>query len=261
MLNSRWRSDNLMSLNSRWQFGNILLLSSNDRICSFNWTRGSKNCFLTIFSNLYRYFYFLVFSQNCYLLVSLHLSWLHGTPISHPIYIPFVLWITRRTCAPIFLVHITPFLEVRCSWEPDTRVSTGILSPFRLLPKVSRANARLGDCESYLFFSSKSSNWHFLPWHKPPQSQRSTARERDPKGISKLVNKVDFCLSDNSCWTTFQAFFALDRIPDGSLHFGPFNSADLPHYKILHSGFLNVPLPFGMLLEVSPNGCHTFDWL
>jgi hypothetical protein len=34
-----------------------------------------------------------------------------------------------------------------------------------------------------------SSNWHFLAWHKPPLSQRSTARERNPQGISNLVNK------------------------------------------------------------------------
>jgi hypothetical protein len=60
---------------------------------------------------------------------------------------------------------------------------------------------------------------------------------------------------------TSQALFALDCIPDGSLHFIPFDSADLPHYKILHSGFLNVPLPFGTLPEVSHDGCHTFDWL
>jgi hypothetical protein len=131
-----------MSLNSHWQFGDILLLSSNDRICSFNWIRGSKHCFLTSFSNLYRCILFLVFSQNCYLLVSLHLSWLHGNWISHLVFIPFVLRIPPRTYTPIFLAHIMRFLEVRCSWEPGTGISTGFLSPFRLLPKVSHANVR-----------------------------------------------------------------------------------------------------------------------
>jgi hypothetical protein len=130
-----------MLLNLRWQFGIILLLSSNDRICSFNWIRGSKHCFLTSFSNLYCYFLFLVFLQHCYLLVSSHLSRLRGTPIFHPILIPFVLWIPRFTCAPMFLAHITRFLEVRRSWEPGTKISTGILSPFHLFfPKASRAN-------------------------------------------------------------------------------------------------------------------------
>jgi hypothetical protein len=129
-----------MSLNLCWQFGDILLLSSNDRICSFNWTRGSKHCFLTSISNLYCYFLSLVFMQHCYLLVSLHLSWLRGTPISYPVFIPFVLRLPRRTCAPIFLAHFTRFLEVRLLWEPGTRVSTSILSLFRLFPKISHAN-------------------------------------------------------------------------------------------------------------------------
>jgi hypothetical protein len=60
---------------------------------------------------------------------------------------------------------------------------------------------------------------------------------------------------------TSQALFALDHVPAGSLHFGQFDSADLPWYKILRSRFLNVPMPFGMLLEVSPEGRHTSDRL
>ncbi len=118
----------------------ILLLSSNDRICSFNWIRGSKHCFFTSFSNLNRYFLLLVFLQNCYLLVSLHLSRLRRTLISHPVFILFVLQIPHHTCAPIFLAHMTCFLKARRSWEPGTRISTGFLSRFRLLPKVSHAN-------------------------------------------------------------------------------------------------------------------------
>jgi hypothetical protein len=109
-----------------------LLLSSNNRICSFIWIRGSKHSFLTSFSNFYRYFPFLVFLQRRYLLVSLHLSWLHGTPISYPIFIPFVLRILHRTCAPMILAHLTHFLKVRCLWESGTKISTSILSPFCL---------------------------------------------------------------------------------------------------------------------------------
>ncbi len=119
-----------------------LLLSSNNRICSFDWIRGSKHCFLTSFSNHKCYFLLLVFLQNCYLLVSSHLSRLCGTPISHPVFIPFVLRIPRCTCAPTFLAHMTRFLKARRSWEPGTRISTGFLSPFHLLPKVSHANVR-----------------------------------------------------------------------------------------------------------------------
>jgi hypothetical protein len=129
-----------MSLNSCWQFGNIQLLSSNDRICSFNWIRGSKHCFLTSFSNLNCYILFLIFLRNRYLLVSLHLSRLCGNPISHPVFIPFGIQVPCRTCAPIFLAHITYFLKVRRLWEPGTRISTGFISPFHLLPKVSHMN-------------------------------------------------------------------------------------------------------------------------
>jgi hypothetical protein len=56
---------------------------------------------------------------------------------------------------------------------------------------------------------------------------------------------------------TSQALFAPDCVPAGSLHFVPFDSADLPCYKILRSGLLNGPLPYSMLLEVSPEECHT----
>jgi hypothetical protein len=128
---------------AKFMFCNLatsLLLSSNFRILSFIWIRGSKHSFLTSFSNFYGYFLFLVFLRRHYLLASSHLSWLHGTPISFPVFIPFVLLIPRHTCAPMFLAHLTRFLKVRRSWEPGTSVSTGILSPFRLFPKVSHAN-------------------------------------------------------------------------------------------------------------------------
>jgi hypothetical protein len=127
--------------NAHWQFGDILLLSSNDRISSFSWIRGSKCCFLTSFSHLNCYFLFLVFLRNCYLLVSLRLSWLQGNLISCPIFSH--LWyskIPRCMCAPIVLAQMMHFLEARCSREPGIRISTGFLSPFRLSPKVLHAN-------------------------------------------------------------------------------------------------------------------------
>ncbi len=144
-----WQTDIAKYLPTYWQ-SNVAkftlailrhpIASSSGRICNFNWIRGSKYCFLTSFSNLYCYFHFLVFLRHCYLLVYLHLSWLHGTPISHPVFISFVLRIPRCIYAPKFMAHITCFLKVRHLWGPGTRNSTGIFSPFRLLPKVSRAN-------------------------------------------------------------------------------------------------------------------------
>jgi hypothetical protein len=56
-----------------------------------------------------------------------------------------------------------------------------------------------------------------------------------------------------------QALFTLVCIPVGFLHFVQFDSVDLLLYKILCSGFLKVPLPFGMRLEVSPEGRRIFD--
>jgi hypothetical protein len=56
-------------------------LNRNDRVSSFYLTRGSKLCFLTCFSYFSCYFHILVFLWNRYLLIFLHLSWLHGNPI------------------------------------------------------------------------------------------------------------------------------------------------------------------------------------
>jgi hypothetical protein len=46
-----------------------------------------------------------------------------------------------------------------------------------------------------------------------------------------------------------------------SLRFTQGNIAGLPCYKILCSGILNVPLPYGMHLKVSPKGPHIFEQL
>jgi hypothetical protein len=58
-----------------------------------------------------------------------------------------------------------------------------------------------------------------------------------------------------------QALLALDHVPVGSLHMVQCNSADLPCYEILCSGFLNAPLLYGMHLDVSPEGHHIFNRL
>ncbi len=64
-------------------------LNRNDRVSSFEWTRGSKLCFLTCFSYFSCYFLIQVFSQNCYLLISSRLSRLHGNLISCPVFCTF----------------------------------------------------------------------------------------------------------------------------------------------------------------------------
>ncbi len=46
-----------------------------------------------------------------------------------------------------------------------------------------------------------------------------------------------------------------------SLRFAQGDSVGLPCYGILCSGKLNVPLPYGMHLKVSPKGRHIFERL
>jgi hypothetical protein len=70
---------------------------------------------------------------------------------------PFVLRIPRRTCAPMFLEHIKRFLEVSCSWEPGTRISTGFFPWSAFLCKGLLCKRPLGNRKSYHFLS-KSSN-------------------------------------------------------------------------------------------------------
>jgi hypothetical protein len=74
---------------------------------------------------------------------------------------------------------------------------------------------------------------------------RSTAWVGNPQGISKLVNKVNCCLS----------------FMTASLRFAQGDSAGLPCYEILRSGILNVPLPYGIHLKVSHKGRHIFERL
>jgi hypothetical protein len=103
LLNTCWQFGVHASLNICWRFGIILLLNSNDRVSSIYWTRGS---ILTRFSYFSRYFLILVFLQNHYSLISSHLSWLHGNPISCPVFsYPWHFKAVHCTCAPMFLVQ------------------------------------------------------------------------------------------------------------------------------------------------------------
>jgi hypothetical protein len=46
-----------------------------------------------------------------------------------------------------------------------------------------------------------------------------------------------------------------------SLCFTQGDSAGLPHYEILRSEILNIPLLYGMRLKVSPKGRHIIEQL
>ncbi len=251
-----------MSLNSCWQFVKILSLSSNNRICSFYWIRGSKHCFLTSFSNLYCYFLCLIFLHGRYLLVSLHLSWLRGNSISHPVF--SYLWFSEY-----HVVNAPPYF-----WHTSRVFSNQDACGNMVQELVPAFFPRSTFCRRFLMQTSigslwfipfllmpNSTYWHFLGWHKPMLSQCSIAQERNPQGISKVVNQGWLLLVWQQLLDNFQSIFALDRVPVDSMHFVQFNSVDLPCYKILCSEFLNVPLPFGMRLKVSPEGRHIFNWL
>ncbi len=140
----------------------------------------------------------LVFLQNCYLLISSCLSWLHGNPISCPV--------SRTLGTPSqYVLHAPPcfwhrtrgFLEARCSWEPGSNLTTGEFFLFRLLLKVSGANVRWTEHVSY-FFSLKNPQTDTFLRDLGLAKLRSTARVWNPQGISKLVIKVDCCLSYDS---------------------------------------------------------------
>ncbi len=168
MLKIRWQSVDLLSLNARWQFGDILSLSSNDRICSFYWIRGSKHCFLTSFSNLHCYFLCQVLLHGCFLLVSLHVSWLHGNPISHPVF--SYLWFSEY-----HVVHAPPyFWHTLCLFSKQD--ACGNLVQELVLAFFPRSAFRqrflmqtsVGSSQIIPFLLMPNSlYWHFLAWHMP----------------------------------------------------------------------------------------------
>jgi hypothetical protein len=73
------------------------------------------------------------------------------------------------------------FLEARRSWEPGSSLTTGEFSLFHLLPKVSDANVCWTEHHSYLSFSQKSSNWHFLAWPRPSQATQYSSGMESPR--------------------------------------------------------------------------------
>jgi hypothetical protein len=74
------------------------------------------------------------------------------------------------------------FLKARCSWEPGSSLNTCEFSLFCLLPKVSAANVHWTEHDSYLSFSQKSLNWHFLAWPWPSQATQYSPGMESPKG-------------------------------------------------------------------------------
>ncbi len=144
-------------------------INRNYRGSSFYKTRGSKLCFLTCFSYFSCYFHILVFLWNRYILISsCPFFWLHGNTISCPVSCTIGTPSYYVVHAPPYFWHrMHWFLEARCSWEPGSRLTTGIIFPFLPFAEGLRCKRPLGKQKSYFSYSQKSSHWHFLAWHKP----------------------------------------------------------------------------------------------
>jgi hypothetical protein len=135
-INTRWPFGIHVSLNVCWQLGDNLLLNRNNRVISFCWTNWSKLCFLTSPSNFCCYFLILVLLQNCYLLF--FCAFLGCTGIQFLVPFSCTFWhskVVRCTCTPMFWHRMRGFLKGRHSREPGSRLTTGDLFPFRLLPR------------------------------------------------------------------------------------------------------------------------------
>ncbi len=193
---------------------NLLLYNRYDRVSSFYWTRGSKLCFLIRFSYFSCYFLSLVFLQNCYSLISLHLSWLCRNPISCPVsQTPLALQGSTLYMRPhVSGTECMGFSKQEAHGNLVT-LTTSDLSPFGF-SECSWCKHLLGERESYLSYSQKSLSSTFLHDIRPSKLRR-VARVRNPLGISKLVNKVN-CWVPCALLTILRAFLATKSFAAGS---------------------------------------------
>jgi hypothetical protein len=113
------------------------------------------------------------------------------------------------------------FLKARHSWEPGSSLTTGEFSLFCLLPKVSCVNVHWTEHDSYLSFSQKSSNWHFLTWFRPSQAMQYSLGMESPKGYPNSwigwLSLVLWQLPCTSLKAIVQAFLAKNSFAAGSL--------------------------------------------
>jgi hypothetical protein len=163
-----------------------------------------------------------------------------------PFLVPLALW------ASTSYMHLNNFgTEGVCFSKQDARGNLVVaslpvnfpLSAF--LPKVSCANVHWTEHESYLSYSLKSLNWHFLAWPSPSKATQYSLGMESPRSFpNSWIRLIVTCLMTVS------------------LCFTHGDSAGLPCYKILCSRILNIPLPYGMrCLKVSPKGHHIFERL
>ncbi len=199
-----------------------------------------------MFSHMFLLFQLLhlVFLQNRYLLISSRLSWLHGNLILVPFLVPLALRASTSYMRP----HVSGTERVGFS-KQDARgnlVVASLLVNFPLSAFCRRflVQTSIGLNTNHTFLSLKTPRTDTFLCDLGLAKLPSTARVWNPQGISKLVNKVDCCLSYDS----FLALHSQQKCRPSLL-------------QMLCSGILNVPLPYGMRLKVSHKGRHIFEQL
>ncbi len=174
--------------------GTSYCLNRNNRVSSFYWTRESKLCFLTCFSYFSCYFHILYFCKIATYYFFCAFLGCMGIPFLVPFLVPLALRASTSYMGP----HVSGTECVGFS-KQDARGNLVVASlpvnvPFSAFCQRFLVQKSVGlNTNSYLSFSQKSLNWHFLAWPRPSQATR-TAWVWNPQGISKLVNKVDCCL-------------------------------------------------------------------
>ncbi len=159
-------------------------LNRNDRVSSFYWTRGSKQWFLTCFSYFSCYFPIPVFSQNCYLLISLRLSRLHGNPMFSS---RFLVTLALQASTSYMPPHVSGTEGVGFL-KQDAHGNLVVASlpvnfPFSAFCWRFLVQTSIGEHESCLSFLQKSSDWHFLAWPWPSQATQYSPGMESPRDI------------------------------------------------------------------------------
>jgi hypothetical protein len=173
-------------------------LNRNDRVSNFYWTRGSELSFLTCFSYFSLYFHVLVFLRNRYLLFFCAFLGCRGIQFL----VLFLVPLAHRAGTLYMHPHVSHTEGVRFLKQD----ACGNLVVASLLVNFPFS----AFCRRFLVQTFVGLNMiHTFLSHKNPQTNtflrdlglaklRSTARIWNSQGNSKLVNKVDCCLSYDS---------------------------------------------------------------
>ncbi len=157
--------------------------------------------FLTRFSYFSCYFLILVFFHNCYLLIYHALSRLNGNHFL----VPFLI--------PLALRGSTSYMRPQNLGTARVVSRSKTISAF--LAKGFWWKCPFGECESYLSYSQKLSDRHFLAWHKPRWATQYSPGMESPRSF-QLMNKVDCYVPRALCNSIVRTFLATKTFAAGS---------------------------------------------